>query len=118
MGLRHLSLIALTALMLLGSACAQRGDGIGDGPIDTATLRYVGKSKQECATIRFVCEPGERYFANDVGCGCESGEDPEKPDPAGEAPAEGASSGGDAAAGDAAGDPRGLCRRSRRRVWR
>ena len=33
--------------------------------------RYVARSPAECATIRFVCEPGTEYFADDCGCGCQ-----------------------------------------------
>jgi hypothetical protein len=32
---------------------------------------YVGTSVEECSVIRFYCEPGSTYFANDCGCGCE-----------------------------------------------
>ena len=33
---------------------------------------YVGQSPEQCATIRFACEEGKQYFADDCGCGCES----------------------------------------------
>lgn len=32
--------------------------------------RYVGRSPDECARIRFVCNAGEEYFSDDCGCGC------------------------------------------------
>ena len=32
--------------------------------------RYVGKSPDDCARMRFTCEDGEAYFADDCGCGC------------------------------------------------
>jgi len=32
--------------------------------------RYVGTSAAECAVIRFTCDAGEEYFADDCGCGC------------------------------------------------
>jgi hypothetical protein len=31
---------------------------------------YVGQSKETCATMKFVCEEGKEYFADDCGCGC------------------------------------------------
>ncbi len=31
---------------------------------------YVGRSADECSLIRFVCEPGTEYFADECGCGC------------------------------------------------
>jgi hypothetical protein len=43
----------------------QQGCG-ADSPI----LTYVGQSQDECARIRFVCEPGWSYFSDDCGCGC------------------------------------------------
>lgn len=33
--------------------------------------RYVAKSVRECAVIDYVCQPNEKYFHNDCGCGCE-----------------------------------------------
>ncbi len=36
----------------------------------TDTKKYVA-DKEMCARIRFVCEPGFQYFADDCGCGCE-----------------------------------------------
>lgn len=33
--------------------------------------RYVGRSSDDCARIRYVCEPGESQFTDDCGCGCE-----------------------------------------------
>lgn len=32
---------------------------------------YVGRSPQECATIRFMCTEDRQYFADACGCGCE-----------------------------------------------
>jgi len=34
------------------------------------TKRYVGESPDKCAVMRFVCEEGTEYFADDCGCGC------------------------------------------------
>jgi hypothetical protein len=36
-----------------------------------AGQRYIGRSADECARIRFACEAGEEYFSNDCGCGCQ-----------------------------------------------
>jgi hypothetical protein len=33
--------------------------------------RYVAKSPEKCATIRFFCQPGFQAFFDDCGCGCE-----------------------------------------------
>lgn len=38
----------------------------------TPSDRYVGTPEQ-CARMRFVCEPGENYFSNSCGCGCRGG---------------------------------------------
>ncbi|MCC6751599.1 MAG: hypothetical protein IT371_28365 [Deltaproteobacteria bacterium] len=32
---------------------------------------YVGKSKEECARIRFFCTADSTYFSDDCGCGCQ-----------------------------------------------
>ena len=47
------------------------GNGGGKKCKDTATQTYVGHSLDECASIRFVCDEGTQYFADDCGCGCE-----------------------------------------------
>ena len=73
-----LGLIILFLTLGLGGglvACA-KGQMDQGAPVDTAERRYVGKNVTECSTIRFVCQPGERYFADDRGCGCEVGKDP------------------------------------------
>ena len=31
---------------------------------------YVGESPDQCATIKFACDEGKEYFADDCGCGC------------------------------------------------
>ncbi|MCY1075688.1 hypothetical protein [Archangium lansingense] len=33
--------------------------------------RYVAKSPEQCAAIRFICQPGFQAFFDDCGCGCE-----------------------------------------------
>ncbi len=37
---------------------------------------YYGSSPEECSRIRFACEPGTEYFANECGCGCQPIEAP------------------------------------------
>lgn len=34
--------------------------------------RYVARSSEQCAAIRFFCRPGFQAFFDDCGCGCES----------------------------------------------
>jgi hypothetical protein len=36
---------------------------------------YKTDSPAQCETIRFFCDSGEVYFANDCGCGCKPGEE-------------------------------------------
>ena len=31
---------------------------------------YVGESPDQCAVIKFACDEGKEYFADDCGCGC------------------------------------------------
>ena len=38
---------------------------------DDPTRIYVSKDPEQCATIRFVCDPGMAAFFDDCGCGCE-----------------------------------------------
>ncbi|WP_437598882.1 hypothetical protein WMF28_39465 [Sorangium sp. So ce590] len=46
------------------------GTGSQQGCIDGPLLKYVGQSPDQCARMRFVCEPGWTYFSDDCGCGC------------------------------------------------
>ncbi len=32
---------------------------------------YIGKSKEECSRIQFLCAPGFQQFDDECGCGCE-----------------------------------------------
>ena len=34
------------------------------------TKDYIGTSAEECASIKFFCDPGEEYFSDECGCGC------------------------------------------------
>nr|AYM52963.1 hypothetical protein [Jahnella sp. MSr9139] len=43
----------------------------GCGAAAVPGKRYVGRSPDDCARIRYVCEPGESQFTDDCGCGCE-----------------------------------------------
>jgi hypothetical protein len=31
---------------------------------------YISRSPEQCAAIRFVCDPGLEPFFNECGCGC------------------------------------------------
>lgn len=71
--------ILATLLFTLGlTACAKSpGPDPSNQPgscdfTATADKEYIGKSPEQCATIRFACEEGKQYFADDCGCGCES----------------------------------------------
>lgn len=44
-------------------------------PKNEPNRKYVGTSVEQCAVIKFFCEPGTSYFANDCGCGCEQPKD-------------------------------------------
>jgi hypothetical protein len=33
---------------------------------------YVSKDPDQCAAIRFVCDPGQVAFFDECGCGCET----------------------------------------------
>ena len=39
---------------------------------DDPNKKYVGESPDQCAVIRFTCEEGQEYFADDCGCGCQA----------------------------------------------
>ena len=38
---------------------------------DDPSRRYISRDPEQCAAIRFFCDPGEQPFFNDCGCGCE-----------------------------------------------
>lgn len=35
-----------------------------------STKNYVGKSPEQCSTIKFLCVQGTEYFSDSCGCGC------------------------------------------------
>ncbi len=37
---------------------------------DDPNKRYIGKSKEDCSRIRYVCETQSESFQDDCGCGC------------------------------------------------
>ncbi|WP_437607900.1 hypothetical protein WMF20_44535 [Sorangium sp. So ce834] len=63
-----------------GGAAGQEEDAVGaggapdtggqQGCTDGPLLKYVGQSPDQCARMRFVCDPGWSYFSDDCGCGC------------------------------------------------
>ncbi|WP_437952301.1 hypothetical protein WME98_17280 [Sorangium sp. So ce296] len=46
------------------------GTGDQQGCTGGPLLKYVGQSPDQCARMRFVCDPGWTYFSDDCGCGC------------------------------------------------
>ena len=38
---------------------------------DSNNKSYVGKSKDECSRIQFLCAPNTKQFEDECGCGCE-----------------------------------------------
>lgn len=71
--------LALAASLLLALSCARTTDSAPASSVASdaapaaasAQRRYVGHSPDECARMRFRCDPGTEYFADDKGCGCE-----------------------------------------------
>ena len=58
--------------------CAHSVDAdAGACGLDETNRRYVGKSPEECASIRFDCQVNTTGFWNECGCGCE--QDPSCP---------------------------------------
>ncbi len=53
-------MILLVALFFLLNTC----------DYNNPNKNYSGKSVQECATIKFMCEPGTTGFQDKCGCGC------------------------------------------------
>jgi len=53
------------------------GADAGACSLNETNRRYVGKSPEECAAIRFRCEANTTAFSNECGCGCE--QDPSCP---------------------------------------
>jgi hypothetical protein len=47
-----------------GGICVEDACAIAD-------RQYVSKDPEECAAIRFVCDPGYEAFFDECGCGCE-----------------------------------------------
>jgi hypothetical protein len=83
--MRILATLLPTLALAASLACAKPpgpdvdtppGEGAGD-PQPAAcdftadpNRNYVGQSTEQCATLRFVCEEGQEYFADECGCGC------------------------------------------------
>jgi hypothetical protein len=44
-----------------------------DLPATQGGKRYMGKSKEQCATMLIKCEANEQVFIDEEGCGCTSG---------------------------------------------
>lgn len=56
-----LFLVAVILLMIMGCTTFCN--------YNDPSKRYEGKLG-ECASIKFMCNPGEKYFSNNCGCGC------------------------------------------------
>lgn len=56
-------------LAVFAAACAQNGQ-IRQCDYSKPEPKYVGRSIQQCSTIKFMCEQNMEYFENDCGCGC------------------------------------------------
>jgi hypothetical protein len=53
--------------------CVEGGATDDDTACDFAAnpdKNYIGKSPDACATMKFACDEGQEYFADDCGCGC------------------------------------------------
>jgi hypothetical protein len=40
-------------------------------PITTRVDRYLSNNPEACKAMKFTCQPGEQYFINSGGCGCQ-----------------------------------------------
>jgi hypothetical protein len=57
----------------MGMCVKDKDDDKGDKQCDFEAdpdKNYVGQSPDACATMKFVCDAGKEYFADDCGCGC------------------------------------------------
>lgn len=67
--MKKFCLILIVISLMVG--CSRNPKQPSQAPQETKAKRYVGHSPDQCAGIRFVCDPGEKYFADEKGCGCE-----------------------------------------------
>jgi hypothetical protein len=68
-----LPMLALVASLACAKPPATPPDQGGGSTCDFTAdpdKSYIGHSPEQCATIRFVCEEGTEYFADECGCGC------------------------------------------------
>ena len=61
----------LGVLVLLGAGCQGAESANPVIPSATPIKRYVINDRVKCASARFACKPGEQYFSDEMGCGCE-----------------------------------------------
>jgi hypothetical protein len=55
-----------------GGICVRRGKApAGTCDYSAPGLHYVGTSADQCLTIKFTCNPGQEYFSDACGCGCQ-----------------------------------------------
>lgn len=89
--MRTLATLLLTLSLTAPLACAKSpgpaanpppasDGGAGEGEASDSACdftadpnkKYVGESPDQCAVMRFACEEGQEYFADDCGCGCQT----------------------------------------------
>jgi hypothetical protein len=58
--------ILLLGSLLLAPACQTSHCPSEKNP----RVHYVSTDPDECAVIRFYCDPGQEPFSNECGCGC------------------------------------------------
>ncbi len=56
-------------------------EDLGECHLDDESYEYVGTSPEQCQVIKFGCDEGEAYFADDCGCGCVATEEPAAGEP-------------------------------------
>ena len=44
------------------------------GDVGDSNKQYIGKNKNECSRVQFLCVPGFERFDDKKGCGCEKSE--------------------------------------------
>lgn len=68
--------LTVFCLALFIAACSPQTP---DGPqlncdYSNPEKNYIGRSKEACDTMRFMCAEGTEYFADECGCGCKPSE--------------------------------------------
>ena len=61
--------IAIIAIVILVSIVLMSNKEICD--YDNPNKLYQARSSETCGFTDFLCKPGETYFSDECGCGCE-----------------------------------------------